>query len=436
MLHLFSFKQYYNTYMFKITVKYKFGGESMKSVSEFVSTKGKIIFIPALIVFVLISIFIFNGFQSSDTSIITVEGGTYIEASGMVENNAVSISSEVIGTINEIEVNEGDEVKTGQIIAMVNNTSISNQYDQSIISLELSKMNLELIEDNLKNFDSQNANSIEQARSAYKSVEGEYERVIEGASPEEIHQVEEAVNQAKINLDYLEANLNKSKELLENEVVSQSMYDEVELNYNLALAQFNTADSKLALIKSQPTDATIKSVQNKMLQAKAGHELVISSWNAQLQQLQNQFEIAKVQLEQAKIISDQLKVELDKTTIKSPIDGVINLLTIKQGEYTTPGKTIAEIYDLNGIEIKVYVSEENIGHVKVGQDVNIFVDSDSEQTFKGKVTRINNKAEFTPKNIQTKEERVNTVFEVKIQVLDSKGVIKSGMPADVNIRIN
>jgi HlyD family secretion protein len=156
----------------------------------------------------------------------------------------------------------------------------------------------------------------------------------------------------------------------------------------------------------------------------------------QLTQLQNQYELAKLKYDQAKTISDQLKEELSKMIILSPIDGIINLLAIKKGEFTSLGKAVAEIYDTKNMEIRVYVSEANIGHIKVGQDVNIYVDSDSEQSFKGNVIRINNSAEFTPKNIQTKEERINTVFEVKIQVLDSKGVIKAGMPVDVSIKID
>jgi len=173
-----------------------------------------------------------------------------------------------------------------------------------------------------------------------------------------------------------------------------------------------------------------------MLQSESGFKLTIANGNTQLINLQNQLEVAKVQLEQSKTQTEQLKKELDKTVIKSPIDGIINLLSIKQGELTQMGKPVAEIYNRNNIEIKVYVSEANIGHVKVDQDVEIFVDSDENTVFIGKVIKINDNAEFTPKNIQTKEERVNTVFEVKIKAMDTQGVIKAGMPVDVNIKID
>lgn len=407
----------------------------MEKVRNHVNSKGKVVVIPILIALTLVSIFIFNGFQTSDKSIVTTAAGIFIQASGIVEENSITISSELVGTIKELVAKEGDAVKAGQVIANINNTSLKNQYEQALIAIEASEKNIKLLEDNLGSYYSVNASAIKQAEKAYMAAEGEYERVVEGASPEEIQQAEEVVNQAKVNLDFMEVNLNKSQILLESEVISQAGFDEVELNYNMALAQYNTANSKLNLVKSGPTDATIKAVKNKAAQAKAAHELTIANGDTQLLQLQNQIEIAKVQLDQAKVQAEQLDVELEKTAIKSPIDGVVNLLSVRVGEFTQLGKPVAEIYDPNNTEIKVYVSEANIGHVKVDQDVNISVDSDDE-VYTGKVVKIGNKAEFTPKNIQTKEERVNTVFEVKIKTSDSSGVIKSGMPVDVNIKID
>ncbi len=408
----------------------------MKKGKEFITSLGKTAIMPVLLAIVLVSIFVFNGFLSRDSAIIATSEGTFIQSSGMVERNVVTVSSELIGTIDEVLVKEGDRVTSGQTIARLNNTNLNNQYEQALIAVQIAEQNIKSIEDNIASLGSVNANSTEQAKNAYMAAEGEYEKVLEGATPEEIQQAEEAVNQAKANLDFMESNLSKSKILLENEAISQAGYDEVELNYNVASAQYNTAKSKLELIKSEPSSATIKAVENKMLQSESGFKLTIANGNTQLINLQNQLEVAKVQLEQSKTQTEQLKKELDKTVIKSPIDGIINLLSIKQGELTQMGKPVAEIYNRNNIEIKVYVSEANIGHVKVDQDVEIFVDSDENTVFIGKVIKINDNAEFTPKNIQTKEERVNTVFEVKIKAMDSQDVIKAGMPVDVNIKID
>lgn len=408
----------------------------MESAIKLIKSKGKIVFIPIAIILVLISIFIFNGFQKNGSAIVNSGDGEFIEASGTVESNSVAVSSEVTGTIIESDIKEGDKISSGQIIAHVNNTILKNQYEQAKINYEIAEKNMVLIDTNIKNFKLQHIDTVQQAQNAYLSAEAEYEKIMEGASSDEIKQAEEAVSQAEINKSYMKTNLDRSKELLEQGALSQSMFDETQKSYNVAEAQYNTAVSQLNLVKSYPTAASAKAVENKMLQAKAGYELAISNGNTQLQQLQNQLEISKVQLEQSKKVVEQSKVELDKTAITSPIDGVVNSLFFKQGEFISIGKQIAEIYNPDDIEIIAYISEANIGYVKIGQEVNIFVDSYDNQTFNGKVKRINDKAEFTPKNIQTKEERVNTVFEVKIEVVDTKGVIKPGMPVDVSIRIN
>ena len=366
----------------------------------------------------------------------TTKDGTFIEASGVVENNPINLSSEISGVITNVMVKEGDLVKRGQIIAEVDNSSIKNQYEQALDNLDVAKKNIEVSQKSIKSYQNVYSDSKNQAKSAYNFANDEYQNVLEGASTDEVKQAQEAYNQALINLKYMENNLNASKTLLTSGKITQMNYDEIKKNYNLAVSQVNTASAKLDQVKTGPSSANVKAAKDKMSQAKAAYELSVSNGDMQLKQLENQYEMAKLKYDQAQTIVNQLKKELSKTEIKSPTDGIINLLTINKGEFTPLGKPVAEISGTNDMEIKVYVSEANIGHIKVGQEANIHIDSTSEETFKGKVIRISSNAEFTPKNIQTKEERVNTVFEVRLQILDSKGVIKPGMPVDVNIKIN
>jgi HlyD family secretion protein len=408
----------------------------MKKTLNLIKGKGKIIIMPAAVIIVLLAIYVFNASMRSDSAFVYADDGTYIGASGTVENNTVSVSSEVIGTVAEIKATEGDKINQGDVIAVVENTALHNQHDQALINVQIAEKNIEMLINNMNNLGVQNQDMIQQAYNAYLSVEAEYQRVMEGASDDEIKQAEEMVKQTKTNYDYAKVNLVRSKELFEQQAISQSHYDEVLKGYNMGEAQYNAAVAQLNVIKSQPTETIAKSAENKMLQAKASYELAVSNGTTQLSQLEGQLKVAEVQLKQAENILGQTERELEKLSIKSPIDGIVNSVFVKEGELVAMGKLTAEIYNSDNIEIKAYISEANIGHIKVGQDVNLYVDSHGDEVFKGRVTRINNRAEFTPKNIQTKEERVNTVFEVKIEVLDSNGVVKSGMPVDVNIKID
>lgn len=398
--------------------------------------KFKLFIMPVVIMIVLIAIYIFNNLQKNDSVMVYADDGTYIEASGTVESRSIQLSSEVTGTVVKSLVKEGGRIKQNDTIAVIENTTIKNQYDQAFINLQISEKNIEMLENSIKNLSLQNTDLIQQSQNAYLAVEAEYQKVLDGASNDEIILAEAAVTQAETNFNFMKTNLERSKELLEQQAISQSKYDEALKGYSVSEAQYNAAVSQLNLIKSGPTQNVVNAAKNKMLQAKAGYELSISNGNTQLSQLQGQLEIARVQLEQSKNIVEQNKREIDKLEIKSPIDGIVNSFLIDEGEFVTMGKLVAEIYNPENAEIKAYISEANIGYIKVGQEANIFIDSHNDKIYEGRVIRINNNAEFTPKNIQTKEERVNTVFEVTVEALNSEGAIKPGMPVDVNIKID
>jgi multidrug resistance efflux pump len=108
---------------------------------------------------------------------------------------------------------------------------------------------------------------------------------------------------------------------------------------------------------------------------------------------------------------------------------------VNVGELAAPNFSLLTIADLDQVTLTVYVPENQIGLVKVGQTVHVNVDSFPERTFSGEVVHIASRAEFTPKNVQTKEERVSTVFAVKIGIPNPDHALKPGMPADAQILV-
>ncbi|MDD3706210.1 MAG: hypothetical protein PHC45_09150, partial [Clostridiaceae bacterium] len=249
----------------------------MQNISQFFKQKVRYILILTAILGVLLSIYVFNGVILDNSSILQAADGTYVEASGSVENNSIIISSEVTGNMIEIGVKEGEAVKADQAIAEIENTGLANRYEGAKTNLEIANQNVAALEDNIRSYKVQNEKLIAQANSAYLAAEAEYQKVRDGASEEEIRQAKEAVNQTEITRTYLKGNLDRSSVLLEAQIIPQAAYDEVEKNYQIAEAQYNAAESKLNLLKSMPTPSNLKVAQNKMLQAKSGYELAISS---------------------------------------------------------------------------------------------------------------------------------------------------------------
>lgn len=407
----------------------------MKKFKNQLRTKGKIVLIPMIILGVLLSVYIFNRTQNSGSALVYAEDKTYLEASGTVESNSLNLTSEISGNISESLFAEGDQINQGDVIARIGNTTLTNQQTQSKINVRMAQLKIETLEKNLENLKKQNSAAVNQAENNYRSVTSEYQKIKEGASTDQIAQAQELLNQAKINRDYLKVTLTDAKDLLDDDRISQSKYDEIKKNYDVSKAQYNAALSQLKLLKAGPSEASLAAAKFKMLQAESGFELAKSNGTLAQDQMEGELEIARIQLEQNQTIVAQTQVELDKLAIKSPISGTVNSILVKQGEFAQMGKVLAQINDEKNLTIRAYVSEANIAKVKAGQAVDVYTDADATKAFKGTILRIGSQAEFTPKNIQTKEERMNTVFEVKIQVLDPEGSIKAGMPVDIRILV-
>jgi len=151
----------------------------------------------------------------------------------------------------------------------------------------------------------------------------------------------------------------------------------------------------------------------------------ILSTNTQFQLIGSEMEVIKRQM-------DLLDEQLTKCRIKSPINGTVLETYLETGELATPGKPILKMADLSSLELKAYVSGSQLPQVKLGNDIKVLIDNgDKEmQTFTGKVSWISSEAEFTPKIIQTKEERVKLMYAIKV-VVANNGVLKIGMPGEV-----
>jgi multidrug efflux pump subunit AcrA (membrane-fusion protein) len=121
--------------------------------------------------------------------------------------------------------------------------------------------------------------------------------------------------------------------------------------------------------------------------------------------------------------------------ITAPIDGVVLERLVEPEEFAPPGSTVMVISKLDDLTLKVYVPENRYGQIELGQSYPVSVDSFPGETFQGKVTVISDKAEFTPRNVQTKDSRQTTVYAVKLALEPSGGKLKPGMPADVTFTV-
>lgn len=141
--------------------------------------------------------------------------------------------------------------------------------------------------------------------------------------------------------------------------------------------------------------------------------------------------LAAAQLAQAQAAADLLAAQLDRLTVKAPADGVILERAVEPGEVAMPGAPLLTLGRLDALTITVYVPEDRYGRIAVGDKATVQVDAFPDRSFKAEVTRIADRAEFTPRNVQTASGRKATVYGVTLTIEGKGGRLKPGMPADL-----
>ncbi len=218
------------------------------------------------------------------------------------------------------------------------------------------------------------------------------------------------IEQAKANVSAQEAELAKVKQdydradvLFRNGAISASQYDMAKSAYDARRALYKNALEALSLTKEGPRKEEVRIAGHRVEQAKA--QLAAS------------------------------EERLRDTVIYSPTDGIVLRKNVEAGETVSQGTPIVTIGDLGSPWVKVYVKEDKVGLVKPGQKVKVTVDTYKDRSYDGEVSYVSSEAEFTPKTVQTQEERVKLVFGVKVKVRNVNWDLKPGMPADVRITV-
>lgn len=198
-------------------------------------------------------------------------------------------------------------------------------------------------------------------------------------------------------------------------------------------ANAETALNDLLTLRHNPQVAQIKVAQAEAAYQSASAQVGVAK--AQVNILKagartEQIALAQAQVKQAEASLAALQVQRDQHTLIAPLTAWVVEQPAHEGEMANPGVTLLTLADLSNLTLTVYIAETRVGEVAIGQTVQVYVDAFPGEPFTGYVIFISDKAEFTPKNIQSKEERVNTVFAVKIKLDNPDQRLKPGMPAD------
>ena len=292
-----------------------------------------------------------------------------LSVSGNIEVTDVEVSFKLPGWVENRPASEGQFIQVGDPVAQLDNT----EYREEVL--------------------------VRQAELA--AYQAELAALTAGSRPEEIAEAQATVRLAQAELNRLKLDYERAKQLLGSKTISQEQYDSSLASYEVGQARRQQASERLKLVQQGPR--------------------------------QEEIQRARARVEQVTQSVALAKTRLGYTTLNAPIGGVVLSENVEAGEYVVPGVPIITVGDLANSWLRAYVNEPDLGRVKTGQAVCVSTDTYPDKVYVGRVSFISSQAEFTPKNVQTADERVKLVYRIKVDIPNPQMELKPGMPADATI---
>ncbi|MDY6904730.1 MAG: efflux RND transporter periplasmic adaptor subunit [Thermodesulfobacteriota bacterium] len=311
------------------------------------------------------------------------DAGDTLLVSGNIEVTEARIGFKVPGTLDRRMVDEGDQVTRGQVVAMLDNRDQQVAVTRAEANVAYSQSVLDELTAGTRPQD------IERARA-------------------ELERAEAAYKVAQVRLSQARSDFKRFEALYKDSGISRREFEQYKTGYETAQSQSREAAARVA---------------------NAREALSLSKEGPRKETLDQ----ATAQLKSAKAALTQARLQLAYTELKAPMDGVVLTKAAETGEFLTPGSAVFVIGDLAHPWVRAYINETDMGRVRLKNKADITIDSYPDKIFDGAVSYISDQAEFTPKSVQTFEERVKLMFRIKINVPNPDGLLKPGMPADARI---
>lgn len=344
--------------------------------------------------------------------------------SGRIDGDTVDISSKIAGRIVDLKVREGDVVKADQIVAVLSSTQEEAIRDAQKARIVSAQRLLDQLRRQHDTYDEK----IKQAQL--------YEVQAETDSPGQ-------VKQAEANLAATKADLTRSEAELQQVQINAKRYAPLAKEGSVAiqLAEQYQTQEQVALASVEASRKQVAASEATLQRAQAQiHNVAIKASDRltlvrQVDELKAQIASAQADIEADRAALRKVEADLADLTIHAPIAGTILTRSAEPGRVIQPGQTIFTMVDLQKLYLRGFVPEGVVGKVKVGQQAQVYLDSNPKEAIPAEVIRIDPEVMFTPENTYFKEDRVKQVLGLKIGLRGAYGYAKPGMPADGRIRL-
>lgn len=342
-----------------------------------------------------------------------------ITLSGRIEGDDTTVATKVPGRIREIQVREGDQVKAGQVIALIDDEQVRAREEQeqskvlqaearvSSAQQQIAVLTAQLEEMNI---------GVDQARIDAQGRVNQGEAQVAQAEAQ-LAQAEADYGQARYD-EQRYTTLAKDGDVPERAgKQAQSTAEAHAAAVRAARKQVDVAHGALTMAKANLANAAMRTSQATAIRK-------------QILQAQSEIVAAQAETEHARAKLREAQADRDDLQVLAPIDGTVATRSVEPGEVVAAGSTLVTLVNLNTVYLRGFIPEGEIGRVRTGQTARVYLDSAPERPLEAVVTRIDPEASFTPENTYFKDDRVKQVVGVKLQLKSGAGYAKPGMPAD------
>jgi len=357
-----------------------------------------------------------------------------VHVSGNIELTEVDMSFKTAGRLMQRRFDEGDAVKKGDIVAQLDQDQLVQQKDRDTAGIASADSQFQQLQTSIAMTRETLESDIAAKKADLAQAQAHLEELLNGSRPQEIQQSSASVADAQAQYQLAKEDWDRAQTLFKNEDISRAQYDQYHSRLNSTQAILHEAQHRLSLVQEGPRKEEIAAARAQVAAANDAVKLAEAN-RLELKRKEEEVSQRSAAVEQAKAQAGITGVMLSDTVIRSPIDGVVLVKSAEPGEVLAAGTTVLTIGDIDHPWLRGYVSEQDLGRVKLGQPADVTSDSFPGKTYKGRVSFIASAAEFTPKQIQTNEERVKLVYRIKIDAENPQRELKNNMPVEADIHV-
>ncbi len=353
--------------------------------------------------------------------------------SGTIEAVQSNLAFQVGGRVQEVLVDEGQAVRAGQLLAVLDRRELAALRDQAAANLARAEQGLRQQETVLEVNRQVLPAEVERAAAAAGALRAQLQAAESGLRSQDVERARLASEATRVALDNARRDKQRYDELYSRGVVAERSRDAFTLQFETALREHQRALEAYAQAREGFRREEVAAARSRLAEGEAALRLAQSNLR-KIEASERDVEAARAQAAAAAAALRVAEVQLEHAELKAPYAGILLSRGVEPGEVVAPNQEVFAIADLAAVDLKVFVEETGIGRVRPGQEVEVRIDTFPGKRYAGRVAYVSPQAEFTPKIIQTQKERVKLVFLVKIRVANPERELKPGMPADAWFR--